>query len=220
MPWVVNVCGRRGAEGAESEGFLLVACVTQSSFSSRRNRRESNRWYGWRSPRPACEERSKPKASGEGDSQRVRLVERGPSPRPSPRKSGAREKRDACVPAYIVLQRADCHTPSRRVVGSRFVWLGFSATPGKPDALQFICVHFSVPAGGAGGLFRAWPQRKSGAGGVAGAGLAGFLCPRQLAICSVAAGFDRVQLRRRLSLDCEGFGSQGAVRGAHGWRRR
>jgi len=52
-------------------------------------------------PRPACGERSKPKASGEGGSQRVQLAERAPHPNPlrasfarlDPAKSGEREKR-------------------------------------------------------------------------------------------------------------------------------
>src|SRR6266436_4408169 len=37
---------------------------------------------------PACGERSKPKASGEGDPPRVRTWGESPSPRPSPRKRG------------------------------------------------------------------------------------------------------------------------------------
>src|SRR5258706_5948603 len=122
------------------------------------------------------------------------MCRESPSPQPSPRKSGAREKEallvadpNSCPFIYIVSERADCHTRARRVVGSRVVWLGFSAPPGKPDALQFLCVHFSVPAGGAGGLFRARPRRQSGPGGVAGAWLACVLCPPPLAICFLAA---------------------------------
>src|SRR6185437_13432892 len=43
------------------------------------------------SPRPACGERSKPYASGEGDSRRLRMRGNSPSPRPSPRKRGEGE---------------------------------------------------------------------------------------------------------------------------------
>jgi hypothetical protein len=43
------------------------------------------------SPRPACGERSKPQASGEGDHRRIRSRDDSPSPQPSPRRRGEGE---------------------------------------------------------------------------------------------------------------------------------
>jgi hypothetical protein len=65
------------------------------------------------SPRPACGERSKPQASGEGDCRRVRLRGDSPSPQPSPRKR-AREKWSAarsrrCVAPCVVPAKAGTH---------------------------------------------------------------------------------------------------------------
>src|SRR5438477_4474342 len=56
-------------------------------------------------PRPACGERSKPKASGEGDSPRVECVDRAPHPNPLPAKSGARERTGALLRRFRRLQR-------------------------------------------------------------------------------------------------------------------
>src|SRR5882757_8465750 len=54
-----------------------------------------------------------------------------------------------------------------RVVDGRLVWLGFSlASPERPDALQFLSVHFPVPAGRLARLFRNRPARQSLSGGV------------------------------------------------------
>src|SRR5258706_16266750 len=110
------------------------------------------------------------------------MCRESPSPQPSPRKSGAREKEallvadpNSCSFIYIVSIRADCHTRARRVVGSRVVWLGFSAPPGKPDAVQFLCVHFFVPSGSADGLFCALPLQLTGTDSLIGAGSPGFL---------------------------------------------
>jgi hypothetical protein len=56
-----------------------------------RKRAAGTRSCGLFSPRPACGERSKPQASGEGDYRRVRMRGDSPSPRPSPRKRGEGE---------------------------------------------------------------------------------------------------------------------------------
>ena len=57
-------------------------------------------------------------------------------------------------------------------------------------------------------------------GDLAGAGLAGVLLRRQLAVRAAAAGLDRVQLRHRLSADRAAAAPRGAIRGADGRRRR
>src|SRR5439155_344843 len=44
------------------------------------------------SPRPACGERSKPKASGEGDSPRIESVDAAPRPNPLPARAGRRRR--------------------------------------------------------------------------------------------------------------------------------
>ena len=79
--------------------------------------------------------------------------------------------------------------PSSRLVARRVVWLGFSrCAQERPYALQFLPVHFPVPAGRAGRLFLAGPARPSGAGDLAGAGVAGLLFRQQLAVRGAAAG--------------------------------
>src|SRR5882724_8577241 len=51
----------------------------------------------------------------------------------------------------------------------------------RPDAVQFLAVHFCVPAGRPDRLFCAWPPQQCGGGDLAGAGLAGLLFVQQLA---------------------------------------
>ncbi|TMK48770.1 MAG: hypothetical protein E6G70_10310 [Alphaproteobacteria bacterium] len=51
---------------------------------------------------PRNGERSKPKASGEGDSPRTELVEVAPHPNPLPAKSGAREKWSGVLQLKVV----------------------------------------------------------------------------------------------------------------------
>jgi hypothetical protein len=68
-------------------------------------------------PRPACGERSKPKASGEGDSPRVLLCRESPSPQPSqrelcsprPRKRGEGAHRAETRGAPLVSSFRDAH---------------------------------------------------------------------------------------------------------------
>src|SRR5947209_7088016 len=67
-------------------------------------------------------------------------------------------------------------------------------TETRPDAVQFIPVHFPVPAGCPVRLFRHRPAQRARAGDLAGAGLAGVLLRWKLAVRAAAAGLDRLQL--------------------------
>ena len=106
-----------------------------------------------------------------------------------------------------------------RLVARRVVWLGFSPIPREGlNALQFLPLHFPVPAGRAGRLFSVQPARPSGAGDLAGAGVAGFLFRQQLAVRGAAAGVDRLQLPDRMAADRSAAAPRAALCGAD--RRR
>ena len=91
----------RAHRAARQRRCVLIAGATQ-------------RWVF--SPRPACGERSKPQASGEGAIEESECVEIPPHLRPSPRKRGEGEvERGENVEVYIsvVPAYAGTHTPRR-----------------------------------------------------------------------------------------------------------
>ena len=85
------------------------------------------------------------------------------------------------------------------------------------NSYAFIFVFLPIVLAG---YFAAGPARQSGAGDLAGAGVAGVLFGQQLAVRAVAAGVDRVQLFHRLAADRQAIASHAAVRRSDSGRRR
>jgi hypothetical protein len=96
----------------------------------------------------------------------------------------------------------------------------FGSAETRTNALQFLPGHLPVPPRSVGRLFRGGPVRQSGAGDLAGAGLAGVLFRQQLAVRGAAAGVDRVQLPHRIATDLRAAALHTAICGPDGRRGR
>ena len=126
----------------------------------------------------------------------------------SPRKGGERESNRVrrSISARIArIARSAAAAQSRRVVAADACMVRLFAAAGKGlmlfNSYPFIFLFLPVALIGYFALGR---RRQSGAGDLAGAGLAGLLFRRQLAVRAAAAGLDRLQLRHRLSADRDG----------------
>src|SRR5882672_4590578 len=87
-------------------------------------------------------------------------------------------------------------------------------------ALQFLSVHFPVPADRPDRLLSDGPAWQSGARDMAGAGVAGLLFRQQLAVRAAAVGVDHLQLPHRPGVDLAAAAPRAAIGGPDDRRRR